>query len=71
MLSEADRSNSVDNTKVKVPKTGGAKRATEVLNKLRKQRPSEELVNIIAEYPIEPTVQDKPKIDRAARDAET
>lgn len=40
----------MEQSKVKYPKSGGAKRSAERFEKNRKKEPSDRLVNIISEY---------------------
>lgn len=53
----------------KFPKPGGAKKAAAIFKKSRRKTPSEELIKIISEIPID---EDKSPIvrDRVAKDAE-
>lgn len=59
----------MEQSKVKYPKKGGAKKVAEEFEKNRKKAPSDELVKIISEYGDEPEVQ-TPKKDRAAKSPE-
>jgi hypothetical protein len=58
---------------VRYPNKGGAEKAAEVLNQLRKKEPSDHLVQIISEYGTpEPETKEpeRRKDDRAAKDVE-
>lgn len=58
----------MEQSKVKYPKSGGAKRSAERFEKNRKKEPSDRLVNIISEYGT-PEPESKPKKDeRAAKE---
>ena len=58
------------NQTVKIPASGGVERSAQILKKMRKKEPSDELVKIISEIPE--TESDKPvkKPGIAAKDLE-
>jgi hypothetical protein len=58
----------MNQTKPKLPKKDGAKKASETFENMRKKVPSDALVKIISE--ISPDESSKKEDDRAAKDAE-